>query len=206
MVLRVDTAVGVDLLARAVEARHRHPSRVGRIAGEDGGSRDRRDQLQQLFVAVADRRGGLAWPWTWMLAWARHDRRGRTGLHLRPVLRPAARARHLRLTQTTPPRAGAWVSVPVVMPAHRLEQTKGQTRLAKMRVARGMTQREVWEATGISRTTHLRLERGGFENPPVRALSNCAIVLGCELEELIEPEWRDWLDFGAGAPEKPGAV
>ena len=27
-------------------------------------------------------------------------------------------------------------------------------------------------------------------------LTNCAIMLGCELEDLIEPAWREWKRFG----------
>lgn len=91
-------------------------------------------------------------------------------------------------------------------PARRLVQTKVQTRLAAARVARGMTQQEMWEATGISRTSYLKLERkDGYRNPPLRYLANCAIVLGCELELLIEPAWRTWAPFSADvlAPEDP---
>jgi len=69
-----------------------------------------------------------------------------------------------------------------------------------MRVRRGMTQQEMWQATGISRTSYIRLEHGGYRNPPLRSLSNCAIVLGCQLEDLIEAKWREWLDFSADAP------
>jgi len=28
-------------------------------------------------------------------------------------------------------------------------------------------------------------------NPPLRLLQNCAIALGCELDDLVEAEWRD---------------
>jgi len=94
-------------------------------------------------------------------------------------------------------------------PAHRLVQTKVQTQLAAARVARGMTQQEMWEATGISRTSYLKLERkDGYSNPPLRYLANYAIVLGCELELLIEPEWRTWEPFSAEvlAPEDPRAL
>jgi hypothetical protein len=30
-------------------------------------------------------------------------------------------------------------------------------------------------------------------NPPLRYLVNLSIVLGCELDDLIEDEWREWL-------------
>jgi transcriptional regulator with XRE-family HTH domain len=87
-----------------------------------------------------------------------------------------------------------------VSPARRLEQTKVRTRLARMRLRRGMTQREVWEATGIGRGSYLYLEHGGHRSPPLRHLSNCAIILGCKLEDLIEPEWRRWLQLDDAAP------
>jgi hypothetical protein len=44
------------------------------------------------------------------------------------------------------------------------------------------------------------LEHGTFVNPPLRQLNNCAIVLGCKLEDLIEPEWRRWLRLDGGPP------
>jgi DNA-binding XRE family transcriptional regulator len=94
-------------------------------------------------------------------------------------------------------------------PARRLVQSKVETRLAQRRVERGMTQREVWRATGISRTSYLRLERkDGYGNPPLRYLSNCAIVLGCELEDLIEPEWHTWelFDFTSRQPADPSKL
>jgi len=37
-----------------------------------------------------------------------------------------------------------------------------------------------------------RVERLEIDNPPIRYLTNCAIALGCELEDLIEPAWREW--------------
>ena len=48
---------------------------------------------------------------------------------------------------------------------------------------------------GISLRTLQRIERLEVDNPPVRYLANCAIVLGCELDDLIEPEWREWKEF-----------
>ena len=94
-------------------------------------------------------------------------------------------------------------------PAHRLVQTKVQTRLAERRVKQGMTRQEMWQRTGISRTSYLRLERkDGYRNPPLRYLSNCAIVLGCELEDLVEPKWRTWelFDHARPAPANPAKL
>jgi DNA-binding XRE family transcriptional regulator len=63
-----------------------------------------------------------------------------------------------------------------------------------------MTQREMWEATGITRESYLYLEHGMLRSPSIRALNNRAIVLGCKLEDLIEPEWRRWLKLDDGPP------
>jgi transcriptional regulator with XRE-family HTH domain len=49
------------------------------------------------------------------------------------------------------------------------------------------------EATGLGRSTYWRLESGGYVNPPLRYLVNCAIVLDVDLAELIEPSWLEWL-------------
>ena len=59
---------------------------------------------------------------------------------------------------------------------------------------------ELAEASGISIATLRRLERGAITNPPLRYLANCALVLGCPLEELIEEEWRQWLPLAKPKP------
>jgi transcriptional regulator with XRE-family HTH domain len=48
------------------------------------------------------------------------------------------------------------------------------------------------QLTGISLGTYRRLERAELENPSLRHLANCALVLECELEDLIQDEWRGW--------------
>ena len=79
------------------------------------------------------------------------------------------------------------------MSARRLEQTKPRTRLARWRLRRGLTQRELWEATGLSKASYLRIEHGIERNPRVRHLVNLAIALDCQLDDLIEDDWRHWL-------------
>ena len=70
-----------------------------------------------------------------------------------------------------------------------------------------MSQDELATASGISIATLRRLERGTVENPPLRYLTNSAIVLGCQLEDLIEDEWRAWLPLAASKPpRKPDAL
>lgn len=66
---------------------------------------------------------------------------------------------------------------------------------------------ELAEATGISIATLRRLERGAMANPPLRYLANCAIVLGVEVEDLIEDAWRQWLALAREtAPKNPEAL
>jgi transcriptional regulator with XRE-family HTH domain len=70
-----------------------------------------------------------------------------------------------------------------------------RSRLHERRKAAGLSQRRLAETTGISLRTLQRIERLEVDNPPIRYLANCAIVLGCELEDLIEPAWRGWKEF-----------
>jgi transcriptional regulator with XRE-family HTH domain len=95
-----------------------------------------------------------------------------------------------------------------VTPAPRLEQTDIRTPLAEWRVKRGMTQRELYRAAGISRGTYIAMEQGRHDNPQIRLLANCAIVLGVDICQLIAPEWKEWWDRydpDATAPEEPSA-
>lgn len=75
------------------------------------------------------------------------------------------------------------------------DQTQISTKLAAWRVHRGMTQAEVASAVGISLTAYRRIERG-HPNPSLRVLNNCAIVLGCELEDLLGEELLEWYAVG----------
>lgn len=83
------------------------------------------------------------------------------------------------------------------MPRRRQDQTDIRTRLASARVRRGVTQAELAAAIGIALPTYRRLERGQMESPPLRYLTNAALALGVELDDLIEDEWREWFVFDA---------
>lgn len=72
-----------------------------------------------------------------------------------------------------------------------------------MRRARRLTQDQMAWVTGIPIATYKRLERGELRNPGVRYLINCATVLGCELDELVEEEWLEFAIFLAGGPSEP---
>lgn len=88
-------------------------------------------------------------------------------------------------------------------PAPRRGASSAATKLAAVRLRRGMTQREVANATGISYATYQRLERGELDNPPLRYLTNCALVLGVRLGDLVEDEWLQWKRFDVDTPEPP---
>jgi transcriptional regulator with XRE-family HTH domain len=70
-----------------------------------------------------------------------------------------------------------------------------RSRLYERRKAAGLSQRELAKQAGISLRTFQRIERLDVDNPPIRYLTNCAIALGCELEDLVEPAWREWKRF-----------
>lgn len=80
------------------------------------------------------------------------------------------------------------------MPA-RTPQTRVRTRLGAVRAASGLTQRELADAIGIPIASYRRLERGERRNPPLRCLVNAAIILGCELEDVIDDWMRKWYRF-----------
>lgn len=73
--------------------------------------------------------------------------------------------------------------------------------VATRRQRAGLTQAELAKRADISLRTLQRIEMREMNNPPIRYLSNLAIVLGCELEDLIEPEWREWHRNRWGKPK-----
>lgn len=91
----------------------------------------------------------------------------------------------------------------------RPKQTDIRTNLAKMRLKRGLSQRDMATRTGLSLATYRRLERGLIDNPPIRYLANCAVVLDCSMGEIFEPKYRQWLPLtpapqtGSGNSKKP---
>jgi transcriptional regulator with XRE-family HTH domain len=85
----------------------------------------------------------------------------------------------------------------------RRKASKASSKLAAVRLRRGMTQREVAAASGISYATYQRLERGEIDNPPLRYLTNCALVLGVRVGDLIEDAWLQWMRFDEHTPPAP---
>jgi transcriptional regulator with XRE-family HTH domain len=73
---------------------------------------------------------------------------------------------------------------------------QSNTRLAYWRHRRGLSQAELRDRAGLSRATYARLEQGRYENPPLRYLTQLAILLEVDLMALIEDRWMDWHHLG----------
>jgi transcriptional regulator with XRE-family HTH domain len=81
-----------------------------------------------------------------------------------------------------------------------------RSRLAAARRHRGLRQEDVAPAVGLSLSTYRRLENLQLDNPPLRYLVNCAIVLDVPLTSLLEDEWCEWMQFAEHAPAEPPEV
>jgi transcriptional regulator with XRE-family HTH domain len=79
---------------------------------------------------------------------------------------------------------------------------KPRTRLASFRLSAGLTQEEMAWATGMAPASYIRLERGLRRNPPIGWLVNSAIVLNCDIDDLIEDEMLEW-HWRGGRHEPP---
>jgi DNA-binding XRE family transcriptional regulator len=66
---------------------------------------------------------------------------------------------------------------------------RSDTRLARHRTYRGLTQDAMARHVGCSLTTYQRLEAGRLPNPRLKWLVNAAVVLDLKVTSLIEPEW-----------------
>jgi transcriptional regulator with XRE-family HTH domain len=89
------------------------------------------------------------------------------------------------------------------MPARRDPGTKPETKLARLRMSRGVTQAELADAIGISEPTYRALERGKMTSPPLGYLVNAALALGAELDDVIEERSRAWHELRADRPGPP---
>jgi transcriptional regulator with XRE-family HTH domain len=78
------------------------------------------------------------------------------------------------------------------MPSGAGERSAAKTRLARLRIERNLSQRELAQRAGLSPATYQRLERGEMRSPPLGYLVNCALVLRVELDQVIEEVWRTW--------------
>ncbi len=82
-------------------------------------------------------------------------------------------------------------------------RTKGTTRLAAWRLARGVTQRDLARATGMVVGSLRRLERGEIDDPPLRWLVQCAWALGVDFTDLLEDAWLAWRAHDDEHPQPP---
>lgn len=89
------------------------------------------------------------------------------------------------------------------MPARRDPGTKPETKLARLRMSRGVTQAELADAIGISEPTYRALERGRMTSPPLGYLVNAALALGADLDDVIEESSRAWHELRADRPGPP---
>jgi transcriptional regulator with XRE-family HTH domain len=89
------------------------------------------------------------------------------------------------------------------MPARRDPGTKAETRLAQVRLRRGVSQEELAAATGLSLSAYVRLERGRVRNPSLAKLANCALALGVPIQHVIDPAWTGWTTFPGGPTAPP---
>jgi transcriptional regulator with XRE-family HTH domain len=75
----------------------------------------------------------------------------------------------------------------------------GPTKLSRIRVYRRLQQEELARLAGLSRRKLQMLEAGELDDPKLRDLVNLALVLRCELGDIVEDHW---LAFSA-ARERP---
>lgn len=88
--------------------------------------------------------------------------------------------------------------------APRPTRSKRRTKLAELRIERGLTQAQLAGSVGIPIASYRRLERDEMRDPGIRTLANLAIALHVDLENLIEDHWREWNAFDAtGAAQPP---
>jgi transcriptional regulator with XRE-family HTH domain len=80
-------------------------------------------------------------------------------------------------------------------PRGRVRRSNAQTKLARRRLELDVSQEELAAAVGMSATTYRRLEHNQLTDIPLRALNNCALALGVELEDIVEDQWREWAPF-----------
>jgi transcriptional regulator with XRE-family HTH domain len=93
------------------------------------------------------------------------------------------------------------------MPARHSDQTNVRTKLAALRVDRGIPQKTMARLLGMGLTAYQALERGDERNPRLGHLVNAAEVLGVKLGAVIEPQWLDWLTVADyPTPPERGAV
>jgi transcriptional regulator with XRE-family HTH domain len=72
------------------------------------------------------------------------------------------------------------------------QQTAIRSKLARLRVERGLYQHELAQAIGISVDSLRRFENGNVSTAPLWWYANAAIALGLDLAELLTEEQLTW--------------
>lgn len=74
----------------------------------------------------------------------------------------------------------------------RPPRNAASTKLKALRVARGITQREMVERTGINPGTYSQYEQGvkNFDNARINVILRVCVVLNCRIDDVMEdPEY-----------------
>ena len=70
----------------------------------------------------------------------------------------------------------------------RPPRNQATTKLKALRLAAGLTQREVVEKTGINAGTYTQYEQGvkNFDNARINVILSVCVALGCKLDDILE--------------------
>lgn len=70
----------------------------------------------------------------------------------------------------------------------RPPRNAASTKLKALRVARGITQREMVERTGINAGTYSQYEQGvkNFDNARINVILRVCVVLNCRIDDIME--------------------
>ncbi len=85
----------------------------------------------------------------------------------------------------------------------RITVTEDMTPIARMLVDRGMTKKELAQKSGVPLPTIDQWTRRIRRNPNVYQLYKVAQVLGCHIEDLIEPELAEKVSDQEAQKESP---
>lgn len=89
------------------------------------------------------------------------------------------------------------------MPRRAHAQGEPKTKLAEWRLKRGVSQPDMVRDTGIPISTYQRIETGTYDRLPYQQLYNCALVLGVDVDELIDERFKRWTTFHPKAKAPP---
>lgn len=78
------------------------------------------------------------------------------------------------------------------MAAPKQNSTKATSRLARERVARGITRKELAKRTGVTLASLRRLEYEQVPDAPLWWYRNLAIALELDLDEILDERERRW--------------